>query len=382
MRKLILIFGLLCATLPARAQNYVTPANIANNGATTPILNAVSAPGRYAIGPVGGYGNIGQTFHYGTYTTSSSTARLWVRMEGCATSCNLVSGAGWTPISGDATEPGTGAIFGVGQFPYLAVNLIAAPSTGTITFNYVGTSAAPSILAGVFTQTQAYPRVIAYGANLGTTNTYIITPPFGSAGGRIYFQFRGFSQPTGATLVINVGTAISSSVYQIASLSMAANGGLQYLDLPAASGDYITAVYTAGAGGSGTYDIQYYFNAPGATSGIPNCAQSATFTISGTVASTLAISLPFVAPQSTRICNLSISSGGASSDTQLIQGTGSTCGSGATNLTGVYALAVNGNVSLAFQQDGLVAAPGDNVCIVTTNAAGATVSGTITYSQF
>jgi hypothetical protein len=66
---------------------------------------------------------------------------------------------------------------------------------------------------------------------------------------------------------------------------------------------------------------------------------------------------------------------------KLVYGTGTTCGTGTTDLTGVYTLVANGYVSTGSGLGSvLVVPPGNALCIVTTQAV--VLGGSLSYAQF
>ena len=287
-------------------------------------------------------------------------------------------------------HPEVGALTANGQYSYVAVNLIAAPSTGTITASYIGTYGSFSQLSGVYTQTSSFPRVIAYAAAAATTKTYYIAPPFGTTSGRIYFQFESGTPPSGTHLVVSTGTALSGTYNQVfpagaAYYSVLSTANLQAFDIAAVAGDSIQIQYTGSGGSSALYDMTYFFLVPGAPPPVPLCQSVTTVSISGNT-SDFAVSAGVTAGvPSVRVCSVSITSA-AGGTFQLVQGTllsTDICGTGNAPLSGLYTLPANGQIVLSFPGLGLDANPGQNVCITTTSSGGGAVyTGTVTYSQF
>jgi hypothetical protein len=80
-----------------------------------------------------------------------------------------------------------------------------------------------------------------------------------------------------------------------------------------------------------------------------------------------------------RICSLSVSSATAEA-VDFQQGTGTNCGTGNSQLTGLYHLAANTPGAQIFPVGGLLAAVGNDVCVHLSGAN--QTDGTITYSQY
>ena len=137
----------------------------------------------------------------------------------------------------------------------------------------------------------------------------------------------------------------------------------------------ITVTYTSGGASTSDLTVAYLFSKPGVVN-YPLCEKTAIVN-SASAGPTQIIA--GVAGQSVRICSVNISSGTAEA-IDLQQGTGTNCGTGNAQLTGLFHIGANGAAAMNYPNVGLVTTPSRAVCLHLSGAN--QTDGTITYSQY
>jgi hypothetical protein len=221
-----------------------------------------------------GVRNLGQTFHYLTYTTTN---------PGCVVDLAIVAsfdGTNFFNISSDASAAngliGTGAsvvggVYANGWFPIIAINLsnISNCVSGVSAF-YSGSSSAASGTFGVFTQSLGVRQAVFQNANLTANTTNTLPTPFSSTGGKLYLIC---TVTCGAgTDQFSVLTAPSPPATQqtIAVFTAANNTNLQVFTVPAVTAPYVQLLFSSGNFTTTNASLYYEFDSPGSPAATVN----------------------------------------------------------------------------------------------------------------
>jgi hypothetical protein len=308
--------------------------------------------------------NIGQTVHIVTYTISQTPPLAGPVVYIMGSTDNLT----YQRLS-DAGIGG-GTLVGYGAYPFLSVWVMNGGTGCTITANYIGAQVSNPQPTGS-NDSSAYEKEIFPVSSAGTTQT--IAPfqtPYGNTAG--IFVLTGTTIPAGSTL--SVLTAEGSTLDTFAITSGSPSTPEIFLIPSVATAD-VGVTYTAGGASAGTLTGYYYFFKPGAAQS-PGCEQQV---VINTAAAGPTQLVAASGGSSVRICSINVSSGTAEA-IDFQQGTGTNCGTGNSQLTGLTHLAANGPWIQNFPGGGLIALPGNAVCIH-LSAANQT-DGTITLSKF
>jgi hypothetical protein len=321
--------------------------------------------------------NFGQSQHSVSYTITTPNGGLNI-----ARMMASFDGTNFFQISDDGTAPlvnNVGILTANGSYPFLQfwVEQVVAPGTGcAITANYTGSYV--SIPNPTFGQsdTTSYQKIVFNGQAANANQSVTFFPPYGSAGGYISFAFQTGTVSAGGTLTVGVAGSLSAGANTIASFSLPANTSLaQSFVVPAVPGAAILITYTSGGTGTATLYCAYNFTKPGQN--VLPLGEKTVVVNTASAGPTQIIAVPLTG--SARIVSIVLSSGTAEA-IDLQQGTGTNCGTGNSQLTGLTHLAANTPWIQNFPGGGLVAAPGNAVCIHLSGAN--QTDGTITYSQY
>lgn len=252
---LIALLG--CSARPARAQflGYTSPQTVQ----ATP-LSAVTSPTTVNLT------NLGQNVHYLSYTVSGVISLLDIRLEAS------INGSTFFSISEDATDFGTfatgsGAVYAIGYYPIIRVNLVAIAGGGNITATYTGTSSTSGSPLGSYNPSQSVRRVVFSNLPANVNQTAVITAPFASTLGYILLTTTaGGAMPAGSTLSVtnSIGnTGVSIPLNQ--SLSTAAT---QAMAVAAAPTTNVTVSYVSGGASAQNLNVWYVFVNPSEPTGI------------------------------------------------------------------------------------------------------------------
>ncbi len=147
---------------------------------TTPVATVSCTP---VNGTPCGIPNIGQTVHFLTYTVAGSATAIQIRLEGSS------DGSIWSPISDDATDLTQGEVVAVGYYPALRANLVTCAGCGggvTLTANYSGVSASPSVPFGSYNPSQQFRKVLWTRQNCSASPSISqVVSPYGSTYGML-----------------------------------------------------------------------------------------------------------------------------------------------------------------------------------------------------
>jgi len=241
-------------------------------GQTTPALSPIptsSLPPKVCIPTNGspcGITNLGQTFHYFTYVTSSAGCVVDFAIQGSYDGIkffNISADANFNPsfvIAG-----ATGGISAQGFFPVIAVNLASISNcpSGVSGF-YSGTSSALISTFGVFQQSTGIRQSLFQNANfsLGAAFNGTSAAPFNTTGGKIYLICT-VTCGAGAQFSILTVPSPPMTAQTIATYSVANVTTLQVFTVPSVTAQYVEVFIASGSFASSNASMYYEFDVPG-----------------------------------------------------------------------------------------------------------------------
>jgi hypothetical protein len=314
--------------------------------------------------------NIGQSVYIVNYSLAFNPGSVSpiVRILGSS------DGVLYYPISDDGMSQ-NGFLVGYGVYNYIKIAVYGGSGGCTITAAYNGSFAPPSIFPGNPDQT-TYQKYLFTAVSAGTSqsaNTF--TPPYGTSAGFVALTATSAGFPSGSTFSVAMADPNTVDGTTVATYPLAAIGGTQYFAIPAVSGSEVSVTYTAGGASSNTFSATYIFTKPG----IVNTPLGENPLVVNTASAGPTRVIVHSGSESARILSINLSSGTAEA-IDLQQGTGTNCGTGNSQLTGLTHLAANAPWIQNFPGAGLIAKPGNDVCIHLSGAN--QTDGTITYSQY
>jgi hypothetical protein len=269
MRKTLLwIVGLVIFLAPvtARAQflGYTSP-----QSNQLKVLDAASGLQRVTVR------NIGQTAHYLYYLTDvpggSELVQFSIELDAS------YDGTNWFLISQPSVDTVSGAIFAVGYYPYVSVNLTKWTAVGagvTVSAWYSGTSTVPSFTRGLFNQSGVTSSRLAVGLD-ATTGWLLgpLEPVNSSAGGYLDLQFSAAGACTGGDPYLEVfsagpdGTTTDNLIALMpVRCGIPGTGPNQMLRVPALPGQSVLVGYIVPAAvtvpAGDTFDLTFFLNPP------------------------------------------------------------------------------------------------------------------------
>ena len=154
-----------------------------------------------------------------------------------------------------------GIINASGYYPQLFVSVTCSPMTGRFSLFYAGTSATPFVVAGQTLSGQTdkiFYVTQPAGTSINPANG--ITPPYGTSGGNVVFDYTGAGPAASAVFV----RCFNSSGITIFTYGLAVTSGLvQTFPIPALPCAAIELGYTAGGASASTFNADYSFAPPG-----------------------------------------------------------------------------------------------------------------------
>lgn len=377
LRRFLPILALLAlAAFPARAQyiGSVSPQTVNqtvfnNTDCSTSPTKSVTVT------------NVGQSVHIATYsfTGIGGNATPYVRIMASNDGTNFIQisddGAGQPSIS--FIGPSNGILSGYGSYPFVQVWIVGGLAGCRATVSYAGTSVSNVNPVGSSDATAYDKLMLASGGATGSSGLNVTVTPYGNSAGYLAVTFQGGAGHSGSSVQVVITNPASSDVETIANfpLSTIANHP-QFFAVPSLATNNVSVNYTSGGSAPGvTLALEYIFLKPGANPS-PLGEQSLVInTASGGPTQIVAANTG----TSVRIVSVNVSSGTAEG-IDLQQGTGANCATGNAQLSGVTHLAANVPWIQNFPGAGLVALPGNAVCIHLSGAN--QTDGTIQYSQF
>jgi hypothetical protein len=374
-KKIMLLLVLLIFALPqtARAQfiGYESP-----QSSYQTLANNVNCTGSAQNFPVS---NLGQTQHYASAVAGGSIQTFKMEIDGIDR-LGFIYRISDVESLGSNVATNLGSVAGSGAYPVVQVSVTCSPNTAVFTVSYSGASATSNINAGSFLLSQI--DKISFSAIPATVskNDFQYQTPFGNSAGTLYALFNGAAS-TGATIsVVCNSSGISAATAQY-SFPLAANLSVQSFQVPASECAFAQLQYTGAAGGS-TFSAEMIYSTPGNPLLADPCAAP------GITKSSAVISAPATA--TTQIVALSANAAiyvcgfqGSQSVAGAFQweyGTGASCGTGTTAVSGVETTlsgtpVLDGDAGMTIFK----APPGNAVCIVTSIAG--TFNGKLTFVQ-
>jgi len=324
--------------------------------------------------------NLGQSVHILSYRITGNPASAptpIVTIEGSFDNVNYsqISDSGIGPTIGSAQS----ILVAYGSYPYLEAFVNGGTTGCVVNASYIGASVTPANSVGDADITAFQKTITALTPDTPSLNPYEFIPPYGNTAGVISFvTFGGFGVAAGSTLSVysrdnQLNQQIPLATFKLSSIP----DTVQYFVVPSLPTSGLYVVYTSGGSSSGEYAIEYLFSKPGVSNN-PQCELSAIINTASAGPTQIIAAIASAAAQ-VRICSLSVSSGTAEG-VDFQQGTGTNCGTGNSQLTGVYHLAANTLGTQNFPEGGLLSLPGNAVCIHLS--AGNQTDGTITYSEY
>jgi len=380
----LLSLAALCFPASLRAQfiGYTSPQTVSvavfsgqNAAAVTPNNSAtkcVVANGNPCPIP-----NLGQNMHFLSYTISGSPTLLDLRLEGSNDGVTFFS------ISDDAidTVAPAGVLFAAGYYPVIRANLAAIfPNTASVTANYSGTSAVSSPPVGVYTTGLQTRKVAFTRASMGSNQSTVFSSPSGSTSGYLVIGPTSGLFPGGSS--ISVTSVLGNNTYNVA---LSATLGLSFgvfpvTGLPATS---VSISYTSGGASGNDFSAWYVFSP--AFPSVDPCASPAVLKLSAVATAPAAATTRIVvgsATAQTYVCGYQLAQTTAVGTLQWEYGTGATCGTGTTILTGAIPTAAGIPVTYGGSGQAIFTTlpPSNSLCLVTAGAA-ANAAGVVTYVQ-
>jgi hypothetical protein len=289
--------------------------------------------------------NFGQISHLAQITAITSTVQsLSIVIQGSTDGVNFVTISDFLNLNGVSFPLGTG-ITASGYYPVVRVQVTCGPSGGGRTFSlsYSGVAGAiTSGLSGTFLSS-AIDKQLAASAPAGSNSTSLGGfTPFGNLSGQIAFQYTGGAGPSGSTLTLTCQQATGGAMLtQVFTLATTGNVVQTFAAPPAPCTSY-TVLYTSGGASAVTYSLDYNFTYPGTLPVGDPCQSPGNAKSSVPINITTATTTQLVALSGTKtiyVCGASftIAPSGTTADTILFEfGTGASCGTGTTALTGAF----------------------------------------------
>jgi len=365
----MLLTGCVAQRSAAQFIGYTSPQTVQQTLATNVTCGGLSTPQAYTVQ------NLGQTQHFAMAQPGGTTA-FEMELQGVDT-------AGFTYRISDQVRNTSSynSVFGSGYFPKVIIVVRCQPVSATYTLSYSGASSTPFNTVGAYGAAQIDKLIAGSAAANASFFDQVLQTPFGNSQGVVQFQF-GTSASTGSSFTLQCnGFGAGGSSYQLFTFNPAAVTTLQTFFVPTSNCPFVTFAYTSGAGG-GTFSAEYIFSQP-AFPGLADPCQSP-----GIPKSSAVITAPATA--TTQIVALSGNTSiyvcgyqGSQSAAGAYQwefGTGASCGTGTTALTGVETTlsgtpVLDGDAGITIFK----APPGTAACIVTSVAG--TFNGKLTYVQ-
>ena len=352
---------------------YTSPQTVQQTLATN-----TSCTGSAQIFPIN---NLGQVQHYLTVANISGAQKFQAEIDGVDVQGNVYT------LSDVAELPGLllgrqGVLYGSGYYPQIQVRVTCSPGTATFSASYQG-GWGTSAPAGGASLLASIDKINFFAASATVSQQDNDVPtPFGSSAGTLYFQYNT-STPTGTpTLSVVCNTLGVTAGTFVLSVTPAATTALQVFQIPDQSCPLISVQF-ASTGSGTTLTAEYVFASPGLAkhASTDPCASGAlqriTFPISAAAAATTQI-VAGGAPNSIYVCGYQMSQVATAGTLQWVYGTGASCGTGTTNLTGAMGVTASQPITYGTGGATVFKVPqGDSLCLTTTGTGG-TAAGIIT----
>ena len=381
MRKILFAFVAFVAFVAPRRSaaqfiGYVSPQTVQQTIATN--TNCTGAAQTFPIN------NLGQVQHYLTLASIVNAQTFQAEIDGIDVQGNVYT------LSDTAEMPGLsitrqGVLYGSGYYPQLQARITCTPNTATFSASYAGgwgTSAptgGASLRASIDTV-----NFFNISATVNQNDSNVPTP-FGSSAGTLYFQYNT-STPTGTpTLSVACSTlGVTASTF-VTSFTPAATTALQVFQIPDQACPLISIQFTSTGTGT-TLTAEYVFAPPGLSNHASTdpCSagtfQKTTAAISAAAGATTQI-IAGSTGKSIYVCGYQMSQVATAGTLQWVYGTGASCGTGTTNLSGAMGVTASQPITYGTGEATVFKVPMGNALCLTTSGAGGTASGIITLIQ-
>jgi hypothetical protein len=168
-----------------------------------------------------------------------------------------ISAVGWA--SGGSPNPTV--VTGSGYYPTVQVKVIC--TGGTFTLSYSASSSAFAVNDGSYLTAQM-DKSMWFNAPVNTNiPAQNFTPPFGSSGGTIVFQFNSGAITGSAIQVQCEGSGTAGTNYESWQFTLASTTSAQIFRVPNASCAFLGFSYTSGGASAGNMGADYFFDVPG-----------------------------------------------------------------------------------------------------------------------
>jgi hypothetical protein len=329
--------------------------------------------------------NFGQIFHSAQLTAvGAATQRISAVIQGSA------DGVNFTNISDTINQPNIPA-FGIGvstngyfSVVRVQVNCLPVNASSTFSLSYSGVAGASNAPTGAFAQAAMNKQLLTAAPAATTTQAANVNTPFGNSSGELVLDYLGAAGPAGSTLNVTCQSLDNITTLSL-TFSLATTQNLvQIFPIPPSPCTTYLITYTSGGASAATYNLDYLFSTPGTTPAVVDpCefsgALKSSVPINITTATTTQL-VPLVAGKAVYVCGASftIAPSGTTADTILFEfGTGASCGTGTTALTGAFGAGdlttTTGVVPVTLADPGvsMTAPAGNALCAV---SAGTTVN--------
>jgi hypothetical protein len=288
--------------------------------------------------------NIGQTSHLATATSNATTFQM--EIDGIDNLGNVFRLSD-LQVGIPTSAKGGLVVTASGYMTTIQIN-ITCSSGSTFSVSYTGSfsPSPPNIAGSLLVAVDKLPFQTAP-ANASASTTF--QSPTGNSQGTIIFQYAA-AGPSGstvtATCLSNAGTTLQAYTFSISTATTP-----QLFQVPASTCPFITLAYTSGGASATTYNLEYTFTTSGTTSvNADPCLSSSVAKLSAPIPNQTAVGttqiIAGVAGQRIYPCAIieDQASGSTNWFAQWEYGTGASCGTGTTALSGTMGV-INGQIS-------------------------------------
>jgi hypothetical protein len=376
------LLALAALASPARAQDI---GNVALRTVSATVANGVTCTGaaqnfRTSQG-IAQFQNLGQTSHLAT--ASSNAATFQMEIDGIDNLGNVFRLSD-LQVGVPTSAKGGLVVTASGYMTNIQIS-VTCSAGATFSVSYSGSfSPQPPNIAG--TLLAAADKLPFQTAPANATASTTFQAPNGNSAGTIVFQYSA-AGPAGSTITVqcitNAGTNLNT--YQF---SLATPNTPQFFNIASSNCPFVTTTYTTGGASAATYTLEYIFSPSGAAGNSDPCAattQKSSIPINISAATTTQL-VALSGSTTISVCSFVFgarSTGGTAVPSVTFEyGTGASCGTGTTALTGAFYSADPPTVtpSPGYQGTLFKTAPGNALCALTAGTT-ITVQGVLVYVQ-
>lgn len=382
LSALFSLLGLLSPQSAHGQATYIIPQDVAVNLATG--LACTGSAQLFTTGTTPNFDNLGQTQHYISIKFNGSI------VTPNQTMINGIDNAGNIYQISDVLMTGAGGevLTATGYYTKIQIS-VTCPATATFTLNYSGTSATTNVNSGSNQLAQIDKAMFLGVSSASTQSIPQFQTPFGNAQGTVLFNYIGAGASINLTISCN-GVVLSTASYDTVVITPQSNTGIQTFQIPA-FGCPVMQVSTS-ISGTTTFSMEYVFSSPGSAVFVDPCLSPSVKKSSVPINITTATTTQLVAASANAaiyVCGYSFTISQVATTANTLQfeyGTGASCGTGTTALTGLFgAGGVTAAPPLLIQapSDGtdITAPAGNALCAVTAIGASGSFQGVLTYVQ-